>query len=129
LPGVVIRTDTPTRRHPDATTPQPIRTQGTAGTTPQFRDAIHQALARRPLSLRLDLSPGGTFIDSIAIAGLDADEIGQFAGTRGRQIAGRFTLIPARACDYGTAVQLVIADAQEPDARIVGRPSPVVFFA
>jgi len=35
-------------------------------------------------------------------AGLDVDEIGLFAGTRGRQIAGRFTLIPARAFDYGT---------------------------
>ena len=38
-------------------------------------------------------------------AGLDVDEIGLFAGTRGRQIAGRFTLIPARAFDYGTAEQ------------------------
>lgn len=28
-----------------------------------------------------------------------------FAGTRGRQIAGRFTLIPARAFDYGTNEQ------------------------
>ncbi len=33
------------------------------------------------------------------------DEIGLFAGTRGRQIAGRFTLIPARAFDYGTTEQ------------------------
>jgi hypothetical protein len=38
-------------------------------------------------------------------AGLDVDEIGLFAGTRGRQIAGRFTLIPARPFDYGTAEQ------------------------
>jgi len=38
-------------------------------------------------------------------AGLDVDEIGLFAGTRGRQIAGRFTLIPARAFDYGTTEQ------------------------
>ncbi len=33
------------------------------------------------------------------------DEIGLFAGTRGRQIAGRFTLIPARPFDYGTKGQ------------------------
>ncbi len=33
------------------------------------------------------------------------DEIGLFAGTRGRQIAGRFTLIPARPFDYGTPEQ------------------------
>ncbi|MFY1673949.1 TniB family NTP-binding protein [Plantactinospora sp. WMMB334] len=38
-------------------------------------------------------------------AGLDVDEIGLFAGTRGRQIAGRFTLIPARPFDYGTSEQ------------------------
>jgi hypothetical protein len=38
-------------------------------------------------------------------AGLDVDEAGLFAGTRGRQIAGRFTLIPARPFDYGTAGQ------------------------
>lgn len=38
-------------------------------------------------------------------AGLDVDEIGLFAGTRGRQIAGRFTLIPARPFDYGTPEQ------------------------
>jgi Bacterial TniB protein len=38
-------------------------------------------------------------------AGLDVDETGLFAGTRGRQIAGRFTLIPARPFDYGTAAQ------------------------
>lgn len=38
-------------------------------------------------------------------AGLDVDEIGLFAGTRGRQIAGRFTLIPARPFDYGTTEQ------------------------
>jgi len=38
-------------------------------------------------------------------AGLDVDEIGLFAGTRGRQIAGRFTLIPARPFAYGTAEQ------------------------
>jgi len=38
-------------------------------------------------------------------AGLDVDEIGLFAGTRGRQIAGRFTLIPARPFDYGAPEQ------------------------
>jgi hypothetical protein len=38
-------------------------------------------------------------------AGLDVDETGLFAGIRGRQIAGRFTLIPARPFDYGTAEQ------------------------
>jgi hypothetical protein len=38
-------------------------------------------------------------------AGLDVDEIGLFSGTRGRQIAGRFTLIPARPFDYGTPQQ------------------------
>jgi hypothetical protein len=38
-------------------------------------------------------------------AGLDVDETGLFAGTRGRQIAGRFTLIPARPFDYGTTAQ------------------------
>jgi len=38
-------------------------------------------------------------------AGLDLDEIGLFAGTRGRQIAGRFTLIHARPFDYGTIEQ------------------------
>jgi Bacterial TniB protein len=38
-------------------------------------------------------------------AGLDVDETGLFVGTRGRQIAGRFTLIPARPFDYGTAEQ------------------------
>lgn len=38
-------------------------------------------------------------------AGLDVDETGLFAGTRGRQIAGRFTLIPARPFDYGTREQ------------------------
>ena len=38
-------------------------------------------------------------------AGLDVDETGLFAGTRGRQIAGRFTLIPARPFDYGTKGQ------------------------
>jgi hypothetical protein len=38
-------------------------------------------------------------------AGLDVEEIGLFAGTRGRQIAGRFTLIPARPFDYGTPEQ------------------------
>jgi hypothetical protein len=42
---------------------------------------------------------------TFAYAGLDVDEIGLFAGTRGRQIAGRFTLIPARAFDYGTTEQ------------------------
>jgi hypothetical protein len=36
---------------------------------------------------------------------LDVDEIGLLAGTRGRQIAGRFTLIAARPFDYGTTGQ------------------------
>jgi len=36
-------------------------------------------------------------------AGLDVDETGLFAGSRGRQIVGRFTLIPARPFGYGTA--------------------------
>jgi len=40
---------------------------------------------------------------TFVFAGLDVDETGLFAGTRGRQIAGRFTLIPARPFDYGTA--------------------------
>ena len=38
-------------------------------------------------------------------AGLDVGETGLFAGTRGRQIAGRFTLIAARPFDYGTREQ------------------------
>jgi hypothetical protein len=42
---------------------------------------------------------------TFVFSGLDVDETGLFAGTRGRQIAGRFTLIPARPFDYGTAGQ------------------------
>ena len=42
---------------------------------------------------------------TFVFAGLDVDETGLFAGTRGRQIAGRFTLIPARPFDYGTKGQ------------------------
>jgi Bacterial TniB protein len=42
---------------------------------------------------------------TFVFAGLDVDETGLFAGTRGRQIAGRFTLIPARPFDHGTTGQ------------------------
>ena len=42
---------------------------------------------------------------TFVFAGLDADETGLFAGPRGRQIAGRFTLIDSRPFDYGTAGQ------------------------
>jgi hypothetical protein len=38
-------------------------------------------------------------------AGIDVEAQGLFAGVRGRQIAGRFTLIPATAFAYGTAEQ------------------------
>ena len=38
-------------------------------------------------------------------AGIDVEAQGLFAGTRGRQIAGRFTVIPAAAFAYGTAEQ------------------------
>jgi Rad3-related DNA helicase len=38
-------------------------------------------------------------------AGIDVEAEGLFAGTRGRQIAGRFTLIPATAFAYGTTQQ------------------------
>jgi hypothetical protein len=38
-------------------------------------------------------------------AGIDVEAEGLFAGTRGRQIAGRFTLIPATAFAYGTVQQ------------------------
>jgi hypothetical protein len=38
-------------------------------------------------------------------AGIDVEAAGLFAGTRGRQIAGRFTLIPATAFAYGTTGQ------------------------
>jgi DNA transposition AAA+ family ATPase len=42
---------------------------------------------------------------TFVFAGLDVDETGLFAGTRGRQIAGRFTLIPSRPFDFGTTEQ------------------------
>jgi hypothetical protein len=38
-------------------------------------------------------------------AGIDVESAGLFAGTRGRQIAGRFTVIPATPFAYGTAAQ------------------------
>jgi Bacterial TniB protein len=38
-------------------------------------------------------------------AGIDVEVAGLFAGTRGRQIAGRFTVIPATAVAYGTTEQ------------------------
>lgn len=38
-------------------------------------------------------------------AGIDVEAVGLFAGTRGRQIAGRFTVIPARPFAYGTSEQ------------------------
>ena len=38
-------------------------------------------------------------------AGIDVEAVGLFAGTRGRQIAGRFTVIPATAFAYGTTEQ------------------------
>ena len=38
-------------------------------------------------------------------AGIDVEAAGLFAGTRGRQIAGRFTVIPATAFAYGTTEQ------------------------
>jgi hypothetical protein len=42
---------------------------------------------------------------TFVFAGLDVDEAGLFAGPRGRQIAGRFTLIDSRPFDYGTTGQ------------------------
>lgn len=38
-------------------------------------------------------------------AGIDVESAGLFAGTRGRQIAGRFTVIPATPFAYGTTAQ------------------------
>jgi hypothetical protein len=38
-------------------------------------------------------------------AGIDVEAAGLFAGVRGRQIAGRFTVIPATAFAYGTREQ------------------------
>lgn len=38
-------------------------------------------------------------------AGIDVEAAGLFAGVRGRQIAGRFTVIPAAPFDYGTTEQ------------------------
>ena len=38
-------------------------------------------------------------------AGIDVDSAGLFAGTRGRQIAGRFTVIPATPFAYGSTAQ------------------------
>lgn len=38
-------------------------------------------------------------------AGIDVEAAGLFAGTRGRQIAGRFTVVPAGAFAYGSSAQ------------------------
>jgi hypothetical protein len=38
-------------------------------------------------------------------AGIDVEAAGLFAGTRGRQIAGRFTVVPAAPFGYGTTEQ------------------------
>jgi len=38
-------------------------------------------------------------------AGIDIEHKGLFAGTRGRQIAGRFTVLPATSFDFGTPEQ------------------------
>uniref|UniRef100_UPI003F495C21 TniB family NTP-binding protein n=1 Tax=Amycolatopsis sp. CA-096443 TaxID=3239919 RepID=UPI003F495C21 len=42
---------------------------------------------------------------TFAYAGIEVEEQGLFAGPRGRQIAGRFTLITSAPFDYGTAEQ------------------------
>jgi hypothetical protein len=42
---------------------------------------------------------------TFAYAGVDVEAQGLFAGARGRQIAGRFTVVPAVPFDYGTAEQ------------------------
>ena len=42
---------------------------------------------------------------SIVYAGIDVEAQGLFAGVRGRQIAGRFTVIPAAPFAYGTGAQ------------------------
>jgi hypothetical protein len=42
---------------------------------------------------------------TFAYAGVDVEAQGLFAGARGRQIAGRFTLIPAAPFAYGTSEQ------------------------
>lgn len=42
---------------------------------------------------------------TFAYAGIEVEERGLFAGPRGRQIAGRFTLINSAAFDYGTPEQ------------------------
>lgn len=42
---------------------------------------------------------------TFAYAGMDVESQGLFAGARGRQLAGRFTVIPAAPFDYGTADQ------------------------
>lgn len=42
---------------------------------------------------------------TFAYAGIEVEERGMFAGPRGRQIAGRFTLIDTTPFDYGTAEQ------------------------
>lgn len=42
---------------------------------------------------------------TFAYAGVDVEAQGLFAGARGRQIAGRFTVIPATAFCYGTSDQ------------------------
>jgi DNA transposition AAA+ family ATPase len=42
---------------------------------------------------------------TFAYAGIDVEDAGLFAGVRGRQIAGRFTVIDAAAFPYGTGEQ------------------------
>jgi hypothetical protein len=42
---------------------------------------------------------------TFAYAGIEVEEQGLFAGARGRQIAGRFTLITSAPFDYGTPEQ------------------------
>lgn len=42
---------------------------------------------------------------TFAYAGIDVEHSDLFAGTRGRQIAGRFTVLPARPFAYGTTEQ------------------------
>lgn len=42
---------------------------------------------------------------TFAYAGIEVEERGMFAGPRGRQIAGRFTLINSAPFDYGTSEQ------------------------
>ena len=42
---------------------------------------------------------------TFVFAGIDIEAQGLFAGVRGRQMAGRFTVIPSHPFDYGTAEQ------------------------